>query len=94
MPAPTVFIVNGRRTSLSLEAPFLDALRDIACRQELSDEALVSAIETANLKAGKPFNLCSAVRVFVTCYYRDAMMNAERRRRPPQLRLVHSARFG
>ncbi len=52
--------IAGHRTSVSIEAPFWDALRDIAERRETSVNALITSIDT-----GRAGNLSSAVRVFV-----------------------------
>ena len=53
--------IAGHRTSVSLEAPFWDALRDLAARRGVSVQALVGEID-----AGRGAqNLSSAIRVFV-----------------------------
>ena len=52
--------IAGHPTSVSLEAPFWQALRDIAARRQLSVNALLSAID-----AERRGNLSSAVRLFV-----------------------------
>jgi predicted DNA-binding ribbon-helix-helix protein len=52
--------ISGHPTSVSLEAPFWQALRDIAARRQLSVNALLSAID-----AERRGNLSSAVRLFV-----------------------------
>ena len=52
--------IAGHATSISLEAAFWDALREIAARQQLSVNALVQRID-----AGRGGNLSSAVRLFV-----------------------------
>jgi predicted DNA-binding ribbon-helix-helix protein len=52
--------IAGHPTSISLEAPFWDALREIAARRELSVNALVAAIDTE-----RTGNLSSAIRLFV-----------------------------
>jgi predicted DNA-binding ribbon-helix-helix protein len=53
-------LLAGHRTSISLEAPFWEALRAIAGRRGLSLNRLVAEIDAA--RAG---NLSSALRVFV-----------------------------
>jgi predicted DNA-binding ribbon-helix-helix protein len=53
-------LIAGHRTSISLEAPFWEALRAIAARRGLSLNALVAEIDAA--RSG---NLSSALRVFV-----------------------------
>ncbi len=52
--------IGGHRTSVSIEAPFWDALRDIATRRETSVNALIATIDGA-----RDGNLSSAIRVFV-----------------------------
>jgi predicted DNA-binding ribbon-helix-helix protein len=53
--------VAGHRTSVSLEAPFWDALKDIAAVRGASVQALVGEIDAGRGGA----NLSSAIRVFV-----------------------------
>ena len=53
--------IAGHRTSVSLEAPFWDALKDIAAARGVSVQALVGAIDAGRAGA----NLSSAIRVFV-----------------------------
>jgi predicted DNA-binding ribbon-helix-helix protein len=52
--------IAGHRTSVSIEAPFWDALRDIAARQKTSVNELIAKIDNA-----RDGNLSSAIRVFV-----------------------------
>jgi predicted DNA-binding ribbon-helix-helix protein len=52
--------VSGHPTSISLEAPFWEALREIATRRGQSVNALLSTID-----AERGGNLSSAVRLFV-----------------------------
>lgn len=53
--------IAGHRTSVSLEAPFWDALKDIAAVRGASVQALVGEIDAGRNGA----NLSSAIRVFV-----------------------------
>jgi predicted DNA-binding ribbon-helix-helix protein len=53
--------IAGHRTSISLEEPFWDALRDMAEQDTLSVQALIGRIDTARGDQ----NLSSAIRVFV-----------------------------
>ena len=53
--------IAGHRTSVSLEAPFWDALKDVAARRAVSVQALIGEIDADRGRA----NLSSAVRVFV-----------------------------
>lgn len=52
--------IAGHRTSVSLEAPFWDALAEIAARREISVNQLIAAVDKE--RAG---NLSSALRLFV-----------------------------
>ena len=53
--------IAGHRTSVSLEAPFWEALRDIAHQRGASVQQLIGEID-----AGRgAHNLSSAIRVFV-----------------------------
>ena len=53
--------IAGHRTSVSLEAPFWDALKDIAAGRRVSVQALIGEIDAGRGGA----NLSSAIRVFV-----------------------------
>jgi len=92
MPARSISCrVNGRRTTLKLEAVFVDSLQEIADAQGTSLDELLSQIEREHLSqsvgehAGgtRAFNLTSAARVFVACH--------QRAHRRPLLRLTGSA---
>lgn len=62
--------IAGHRTSVSLEAPFWAALKEIAAARERSVQALVGEIDAARGSQ----NLSSALRVFVL----DAVRGASR----------------
>jgi predicted DNA-binding ribbon-helix-helix protein len=53
--------IAGHRTSISLEEPFWEVLREIAERETLSIQALIGRIDA---ERGEQ-NLSSAIRVFV-----------------------------
>ena len=53
--------IAGHRTSISLEEPFWDGLREIAERETISVQALIGRIDA---ERGEQ-NLSSAIRVFV-----------------------------
>ncbi len=53
--------IAGHRTSVSLEGPFWDALKDIAGARGVSVQALIGAIDA---ERGAQ-NLSSAIRIFV-----------------------------
>jgi predicted DNA-binding ribbon-helix-helix protein len=52
--------IDGHRTSVSIEAPFWDALREIADKKQLSINQLIAAIDK-----DRTGNLSSAIRVYV-----------------------------
>ena len=54
-------MIARHRTSVSLEAPFWDALREIAEARGQSVQALIGAIDAGRAEQ----NLSSAIRVFV-----------------------------
>lgn len=65
-PVKRSFAIRGHRTSISMEAPFWDALQHVAATEHRSLAALVAAIDEARGNAG----LSSAVRVWVLDYFR------------------------
>jgi len=68
-------LISGRKTSVSLENEFWDALHEIAEHQNLALSALVEQID----KDRDNINLSSAIRVFVFTYFR--LLNQERMQR-------------
>ena len=66
--------IAGHRTSVSLEAPFWEALCSIAARRGVSVQALVGAIDADR----RDQNLSSAIRVFVLEAVRGPMDRASR----------------
>ncbi len=67
-PRKRSFNIRGHRTSLSLEEPFWDALRDIADREKKSLSKLVADIDTT--RDGGASGLSGAVRIFILQHYR------------------------
>lgn len=59
--------IRGHRTSISLEAPFWEALRDLAAERRVPLAALVAEIDAGRGDA----NLSSAIRVAVLRAYRS-----------------------
>jgi predicted DNA-binding ribbon-helix-helix protein len=53
--------IAGHRTSLSLEAPFWDALKEIAAGRGISLAALVGEIDAGRARQ----NLSGAIRVYI-----------------------------
>ncbi|NUB28518.1 hypothetical protein GAY30_27215 [Azospirillum brasilense] len=68
---PRNVIIDGKRTSMRLEAAFWDGLAEIARREEVTVGALCTRLagELETLSAG---SLSSAVRVYVLSYFRTA----------------------
>jgi predicted DNA-binding ribbon-helix-helix protein len=68
MPRPVKrsFKIAGHRTSISLEAPFWDALRQAAEVERTTVAAIVAAIDKERGASG----LSSAVRVWVLDFFR------------------------
>lgn len=60
-PVKRSFSIRGHRTSISLEAPFWDALKEAAKREGISLAALIALIDEERGDAG----LSSAVRVWI-----------------------------
>jgi predicted DNA-binding ribbon-helix-helix protein len=59
--------IAGHRTSVSLEGPFWEALREIADRQGVSVQSLIGRIDSDRGEQ----NLSSAIRVFVLETFRN-----------------------
>lgn len=66
-PVKRSFTIKGHRTSISLEAPFWDALRHAAQSEGMTLAKLVAAIDASRGATG----LSSAVRVWVLDFYRN-----------------------
>jgi predicted DNA-binding ribbon-helix-helix protein len=62
-------VIAGRKTSVALEKPFWDALKEIASLTERS----VSAVVTNVYNAGPHSNLSSALRLFILDYYQNGV---------------------
>jgi predicted DNA-binding ribbon-helix-helix protein len=65
-PEPRNVRINGRRTSMRLEAPFWEALAEIAQTLDMPVETLCARIAGT----GHRGNLSSAIRVFVLAWSR------------------------
>jgi len=61
--------IAGHRTSISLEEPFWEVLREIAERETLSIQALIGRIDAERDEQ----NLSSAIRVFVLSDLRNRL---------------------
>ena len=63
-------IIDGRKSSVCLEAPFWDELKSICAAREISLNRLVSEIDASR----QHVNLCSALRLFVLASYRSGAL--------------------
>jgi predicted DNA-binding ribbon-helix-helix protein len=68
--------INGHHSSVSLEAAFWNALKEIAVAQNISVNGLVSKIDREREAA----NLSSAIRLFVLDHYREQAATRSARR--------------
>ena len=59
-------MVQGKKTSISLEDPFFDGLKEIAANRSLTLSELINEISTTRTTT----NLSSALRTFVLEHYR------------------------
>jgi predicted DNA-binding ribbon-helix-helix protein len=66
-PQKRSFSIKGHRTSISMEAPFWEALQQAAAREQTTLAGLVAHIDEKRGTAG----LSSAVRVWILDYFRD-----------------------
>ncbi len=67
IPRKRSLTISGHRTSISLEEPFWDALKDAADAQNVSLPALVAKIDGQRGAA----SLSGAIRVYLLQFYRD-----------------------
>jgi predicted DNA-binding ribbon-helix-helix protein len=68
-PVKRSLTLHGHRTSVSLEAPFWDAFRDIAAQRGTPLNQLAAEID--DTRSGDE-GLASAIRLFVLAHYRSA----------------------
>ena len=68
-PVKHSLTLRGHRTSVSLEAPFWAAFREIAAAEGKGVNELAAEIDAAR---GVSAGLASAIRVYVLAYYRQA----------------------
>lgn len=54
--------ISGHRTSITLERPFWDELKEIACQEKVSVTELVRQIDSRRDASG---SLTSAIRVYI-----------------------------
>jgi predicted DNA-binding ribbon-helix-helix protein len=68
-PVKRSLTLHGHRTSVSLEAPFWDAFREIAALRQVPLNQLAAEVDDA--RSGDE-GLASAIRLFVLAHYRSA----------------------
>ena len=66
-PRKRSITIAGHATSISLEAPFWDAIKDIAAQQDMSAQDLIAEIDNSKRIA----SLSSAIRVYILSWYQD-----------------------
>ncbi len=64
-PVKRSIMIAGHATSISLEPLFWDALREAAEDRGLPLNALVASIDAERIRAARPPNLASAIRVWL-----------------------------
>lgn len=68
LSAPVVkrsVMIAGHASSVSIEKPFWDAFKKLSNQQGKSINQLITEIDDARPKADAPFNLSSAIRLYV-----------------------------
>jgi predicted DNA-binding ribbon-helix-helix protein len=68
-PVKRSLTLHGHRTSVSLEAPFWEAFRDIAAARQVPLNQLAAEVDDA--RSGDE-GLASAIRLYVLNHYRSA----------------------
>ena len=66
-------VVSGHKTSVSLEEPFWNAMKEIAYSRLLSLSELITAIDACREHG----NLSSAIRLFVLSEFRDKISDPQ-----------------
>jgi len=62
----------GHQTSVSMEAEFWDALKEIAIRENKSVRQLILDVDTKRLQEGSIYNLSGSLRVYILNYHLGA----------------------
>ena len=71
-PIKRSLTIAGHRTSVSLEAPFWDALKEVAAAEGLTVTALVARIDEARAaEGGEVSGLSGCVRIYILRFYRE-----------------------
>jgi predicted DNA-binding ribbon-helix-helix protein len=78
-PQKRSLTLHGHRTSVSLEAPFWEAFRDIAAERQVPLNQLAAEVDDA--RSGDE-GLASAIRLYVLNHYRSATTSSVVARSP------------
>ena len=71
-PIKRSLTIAGHRTSISLEAPFWEALKDVAAAEALTVTGVVARIDERRAAEGGETNgLSSRIRIHILQHYRD-----------------------
>ena len=76
-------VINGHKTSISLEDAFFSALKDISRQRRLTLTVIITEVDRTRTEG----NLSSALRLFVLDFYRSTppqVLEVPARDRPPQ----------
>jgi predicted DNA-binding ribbon-helix-helix protein len=73
-PVKRSILINGQKTSISLEDAFWSTLKDIAHERRVSLSHLIASID-----ANRQSNLSSSIRLFVLEFYKDRVADLEQR---------------
>ena len=71
-PVKRSILINGQKTSISLEEAFWSTLKDIAHERRETLSNLVASID-----ANRQSNLSSSIRLFVLEFYKDRVARLE-----------------
>ena len=81
-------VINGHKTSISLEDAFFSALKEISKQRRLTLAELITEVGRARTEG----NLSSALRLFVLDFYRsEAKSEARHSTKPESQRLAREA---
>jgi predicted DNA-binding ribbon-helix-helix protein len=72
-------VIGGRKTSVSLEEPFWNTMREISAQRGMTLGGLVSAIDNDRQQNS---NLSSAIRLFVLDHYKKRALGPTGEPRP------------
>jgi len=73
-PVKRSIVINGQRTSISLEEAFWNTLKDIAHERRVTLSQLVASIDD-----NRQSNLSSSIRLFVLEFYKERVAELEQR---------------